>query len=107
MSFVRTYRHPGVGAGTVPAERKSGRKLRRYFAKTLVIKVFGVVLYVCLGQTDRHSITDSPQASEGNTMSRLSSKIAVAVVLGFTALTASGRTFPVTLDPGGSLVFAP
>jgi hypothetical protein len=40
-------------------------------------------------------------------MSRLSSKIAVAVVLGFTALTASGRTFPVTLDPGGSLVFAP
>ncbi|WAJ42712.1 hypothetical protein OK015_15660 [Mycobacterium sp. Aquia_216] len=35
-------------------------------------------------------------------MSRLSSKIVVAVILGFTALTASGCTFPVTIDPGSS-----
>jgi hypothetical protein len=106
MSFAITYRYPGAGAGTVPAERKSGKNLALIFAKTLVIKVFSVVLYVCLGQTDRHSITDCPQTNGGNTMSRLTSKIVVALILGFTALTASGCTVPLTIDPGGSgLVF--
>jgi hypothetical protein len=93
------------------------KKVCSDFAKTLVIKGFGAVLYVCLGQTDRHSInskqigtllTDSPQTNGGNTMSRLSSKIVVALILGFTALTASGCTIPLTIDPGGSgLVFVP
>jgi hypothetical protein len=82
------------------------KNLSVIFAKTLVITVFGVVLYVCLGQTDRHSIADCSQTNGGNTMSRLSSKILVALILGFTALTASGCTVPLTIDPGGSgLVF--
>jgi hypothetical protein len=35
-------------------------------------------------------------------MSRLSSKIIVAVLLGFTAITASACTVPLTIDPGTS-----
>lgn len=39
-------------------------------------------------------------------MTRLSSKLVVTLILGFTALTASGCTIPLTIDPGSSgLVF--
>ena len=48
--------------------------------------------------TERVSGNRTPLDEGGNSMSRLSSKIVVVVILGFTALTASGCTFPVTID---------
>lgn len=78
------------------------KKLSGVFAKTLVIMDFGIVLYVCLGQQNGSLATECPLDERGLFMSRLSSKIAVAVILGFTALTASGCTLPLTFDPGTS-----
>jgi hypothetical protein len=52
--------------------------------------------------TDRLSSNRLSSDEGGNTMSRLSSKIVVAVLLGFTAVTASACTLPLTFDPGTS-----
>lgn len=87
-------RAPRTACGTDVAEKS--------FVEIYPIRPVTTYAKPVSGNRYRGSGNRLPLDEGGCSMSRVSSKVVVAVVLGFTALTASGCTFPLTVSCGGT-----